>query len=90
MRARRLLSLVALTTLVLLLAACDGMDIGDLGSWSGTITVSNSSASQAALVTVITPQSRAQFPLDAGSSQSLNTLLADKYTVEVALPSLAG
>ncbi len=67
----------------LLAQSCDvgGFTIDDV---SDTVTVTNASASQAAMVLISTSQGRGQLFLPAKTSRTFSTIAATKYTVEVA------
>jgi len=76
------LILTASLTIGLLAQSCDtgGLTIDDL---SDTVTVTNASASQTAMVLISTSQGRGQVVLPPGASKTFTTIAAAKYTVEV-------
>jgi hypothetical protein len=74
--------LTAGLTIGLLAQSCDvgGLTIDDL---SDTVTVTNASSSQTAMVLISTSQGRGQVVLAPGTSRTFTTIAAAKYTVEV-------
>ena len=81
------LLLAASLALSFLAQSCDigAFSIDDV---SDTITITNASTSQAAMVIVSTSQDSGQLVLAAGQSETFTALAATRYTVEVA--SLGG